>query len=323
MSIQRAFAFLALLVVAPFVRAGDSYHGTVADLPDREFAVLAAQWGTGRRFADVTEKARALSTDTGLDVAVERKHFGDPFPHYLKSLVVVYLWHGEIRSATAPEHGRLRIPAPEADAARARRDWIAGRLRAAREAAGRRFDAAVASGSPDAIRDAVQENRRAARAFSRRYGTNLGDDGAGLALRIAKFEERTRSVVKGMREIEVAVASSSDWRDLEVDVASGDVLAIAAEGEWRLGKYAGSCDATGLSGDRYRNHSTVPELRHGCLLVRAGSNRFVAGSSRGAIRIEEDGVRIEAKCNDESYRDNTGAITLRVLVVPAIGTGDA
>lgn len=316
MSVCRLLPFVALLLFAPLVRAGDAHHGSAADLPDQEFAILAAQWGTGSRFADVTPKARALATSEGLDVQVERSHFGDPFPHYRKSLVVFYLWRGKLCSATAPEHGRLRIPPEEADAGRARRAWIADCLEGKQAAALRRLDKAVSSGSSDKIRKAVQKNHRAARAFARRYVVDLGDDGAALALRIVRWKQQARRQAKGLREAEIAVASSSDWLDLRIDVKAGDIVAIQAEGEWKLGTYAGSCDATGRSGDRYRVHSTVGELRHGCLLVRSGDDLFVAGTPGGAVRVAKDADRIEAKCNDDTYRDNSGAITLRVLVVP-------
>ena len=60
------------------------------------------------------------------------------------------------------------------------------------------------------------------------------------------------------------VASSSDWRDLDIHAAVGDLVAIEAEGEWKLGTYAGVCGVTGLSGDRYRAQeflSAITRLR--------------------------------------------------------------
>lgn len=95
------------------------------------------------------------------------------------------------------------------------------------------------------------------------------------------------------------------------------VAAAPATGERKLGTHAGSCGPAGLSGERYRAHSTVEELRHGCLLVRAGTSLFVAGDPGGAVRILDGPVRVEAKCNDETYRDNKGSLSLRVLVLPA------
>ncbi len=322
MVLLRALSVAVLLLLSPAVWAGDAYHGTVAGVPDGEFAILAAQWGTGSRFTDVTEKARGLATDRGLDVQVERSHFGDPYPYHRKSLVVFYQWAGELRSATAPEHGRLRIPPEDADAAQARLAWVEGRLEAARSAARGRLEEAVASGAPAAIRKALRGNLRAARRFARRYEDTPGAEEAGLALRMAAWAEVARRRVTGMRSTTVMVSSSSDWRDLGIEAEAGDLVAIETEGEWKLGRYAGLCDATGRSGERYRVHSTVGELRHGCLLVRAGSNLFVAGTPHGAVRLDEDATRIEAKCNDETYRDNTGAITLRVFVLPASGRED-
>ena len=82
------------------------------------------------------------------------------------------------------------------------------------------------------------------------------------------------------------------------------------------GEEAGACDATGLSGDRYASLSTVEEVRHGCLLVRVGSDLFAAGRKCGSVRVGRDRLRVEAKCNDTNYRDNSGELTIRVLVVP-------
>ena len=317
MPIPRVLVLVAFVVLAPLGRADDVNHGSLAEVPDREFAVLAAQWGTGHRFADVTETARALATATGLDVAVERSHFGDPYPHFRKSLVVFYLWRGELYSATAPEHGRLRIPIPKVKAASARVEWIAGQFQSARAAAGWRLDQAVDACSIEAICAAVHKNLRLARRFAHRYGADLSGDTTGLAARIASWVKSTCRAAKGRRVWTVEVAASSDWRDLEAEAGPGDLVVFEAGGTWSLGRYAGSCKAPGLSGDRYRAHSTVGELPHGCLLVRYGTNLFAVGKSTAAWRVSTSASRLEAKCNDETYRDNTGSLRLRVLVLPA------
>jgi len=315
MPTPRTVAAVAVLFLASLVRAGDVAHVRVEDVPERGFTVVAARWGTGSRFADVTERARALVTDGGLDVAVERAHFGDPFPHFRKSLVVVYAWRGEIRTATAPEHGRLRIPpSPAAEVARTDAER---RLRTAQVVADERVAAAVASRSPDAVRRAVRRNRRAARELLRRGPADLRSSDPDAAAAARRWAERTRRIARAVRVTTMDVASSSDWRNLGVETAPGDTVVFEAAGAWRLGRWAGTCDAAGLSGDRYRAHSTVEELPHGCLLVRVGTDLFGAAESRGSVRVDEGGRRVEAKCNDETYRDNTGHLTLRVVVLPA------
>ena len=70
------------------------------------------------------------------------------------------------------------------------------------------------------------------------------------------------------------------------------------------------------AGNRYAGHSTIEELPHGGLLVRVGSDLFAAGKSSGTTRATGSDVRIEARCNDATYRDNSGSIAIHVLVVP-------
>lgn len=344
-----------LIAIIPFITctawAGDVSHGSLPALKHGEFRVLGAQWGTGHRWADVTEKACELATEAGLDVAASRTHFGDPYPHFKKALVVFYLWRGELRSATAHENGRLRIPVRDEKAAaiavvraaEARVSRIAQAFEAGRQAASELLDKSVSSGSIDAIRKAVRKGRKLAKALSRRltpqfeeldsffarHPTFAADPGlvemkklaAQVKIDFVEWEGHSRTALEGMREVTTKVSATYDWWNLGIEAEAGSLIAFEAKGSWKLGGYAGSCDATGLSGDRYAGVSTVSEFPHGCLLVRVGSNLFAAGKLAGATRATESGVRVEATCNDNNYRDNSGAITIRVLVVPWLDDG--
>jgi hypothetical protein len=255
---------ITIVIIASAASAGDASHGSFTSLPDREFQVLGAQWGTGHRWADVTDQACELATDAGLDVAASRTHFGDPYPHFKKSLVVFYLWRGELRSATTHENGRLRIPVrdePGAAAlvrksAMARVARLASAIQAGQAKAGELLGSAVRAGSIDGIRKAVRKRRKLTKDLGQRLGPEFeeldeffhrhrslaGHPGvkeiraAAAALRagLERWEKFSRHALENMREATVNVSSCSDWRNLDVVAVKGDLVVFEAKGSWKL-----------------------------------------------------------------------------------------
>jgi len=63
----------------------------------------------------------------------------------------------------------------------------------------------------------------------------------------------SQTACQGMRMVTTKVSSRTDWWNLGLEAWRGDLVAFEAEGKWKLGGYAGSCDATGLTdtADRY------------------------------------------------------------------------
>ena len=74
------------------------------------FEVLDARWGTDTRWADVTDKARSLATPAGLAAWVDDRTWGDPAPRRKKTLVLVYLDHGAVRTSITYEDRAVTVP---------------------------------------------------------------------------------------------------------------------------------------------------------------------------------------------------------------------
>ena len=74
------------------------------------FRVLAARWGMGTRWNDVASRVDGYVRDDGVDVLVNHRSFGDPAPHWKKTLFVVYVQEGELKVKVVAEDRRLRLP---------------------------------------------------------------------------------------------------------------------------------------------------------------------------------------------------------------------
>jgi hypothetical protein len=72
--------------------------------------VLAAQWGMGTRWRDVTERVEGYFGKAGIDVLVNHRSFGDPAPRWKKTLFVAYEKAGELKVKVVAEDRRLRLP---------------------------------------------------------------------------------------------------------------------------------------------------------------------------------------------------------------------
>ena len=80
------------------------------DRPPPRFRIVTAMWGTGHRWANVTDKAREVATHVGLETTAKRHIWGDPYPHFIKSLVVTYELDGKTHSAAFREDRSVVLP---------------------------------------------------------------------------------------------------------------------------------------------------------------------------------------------------------------------
>ena len=98
--IERATAALdAVRVVHPSV-----------DSPPGGVRVIAARWGMGTRWIDVTERVRDYLGEPERSVVVNHRSLGDPAPRWKKTLFVAYEQNGEHEVAVIAEDRRLRLP---------------------------------------------------------------------------------------------------------------------------------------------------------------------------------------------------------------------
>ncbi len=74
------------------------------------FRVLAARWGMGTRWTDVTDRVNGYVGVSGVDVRVNHRSFGDPAPHWKKTLFLTYEQAGELKVKVVAEDRRLRLP---------------------------------------------------------------------------------------------------------------------------------------------------------------------------------------------------------------------
>jgi hypothetical protein len=127
--------------------------------------------------------------------------------------------------------------------------------------------------------------------------------------------ERVSKAASGVRDERVLIkAASGDWDATGVTTALGDLLAFEASGQWTIGNWVGSCGPGGMTG--HQNYSLQPDHPLGCLLVRAGETAVAAGNQSGIFPISGSGGAVAMRCNDKNCADNSGSLSVRVVLVP-------
>ena len=97
----RSFLVITLLSAAPF-------SGVLR--AQSQLEIVAAYWGNGNNFADVTPRVRSLVQGNGLDVPVSVRSMGvDPLPGAGKILRVYYLQNGQFNQGEWRENMTARI----------------------------------------------------------------------------------------------------------------------------------------------------------------------------------------------------------------------
>jgi hypothetical protein len=101
----------------------------------------------------------------------------------------------------------------------------------------------------------------------------------------------------------------------DILVAAGDYIWVMAQGEIRLGMFAGFADPGGRSSAFLAGYSTVPELPHGALLCRVtGETWQICGAER-EFQAAVSG-QLEFTVNDDDRANNSGAFDVRIFVSP-------
>ncbi len=95
-----------ILVVETRVRA----ESDAPSLPPHGFSVIAARWGAGSQWADVTTQIRDRITDSVLKVVPQYANLPDPKFGTNKSLVVVYSVNGGVQVALIGHDELLVLP---------------------------------------------------------------------------------------------------------------------------------------------------------------------------------------------------------------------
>lgn len=104
------------------------------------------------------------------------------------------------------------------------------------------------------------------------------------------------------------IDSCKEWQPTGIRLSRGQMISVAAIGEWRLGGWAGSCGAAGMAG--HEGYSFATEYPHGCLLVK---------DNGPYIRIPElsyarsDGGELQFRINDKDLGNNSGVLGVVVV----------
>ncbi len=201
-----------------------------------------------------------------------------------------------------------------------------------------RFVASLKTPEPQSLISALERVRSDSKANIGRIGTMMDDltgfldqNGAyetklGFAETRAWMEktrkdgaasvEKLERAVGGIKDLKVKVDSRSDWKEIGATARKGDLIGISASGEWTLGTFVGKCGPGGFAGDELDRLSIDGQYTHGSLLLRAGKAVIVAGVVSGLVRIENEGGELTVRVNDKNLTDNSGFLSLRVVVVP-------
>jgi len=129
-----------------------------------------------------------------------------------------------------------------------------------------------------------------------------------------------RQAVRAERRRRVTVSAQSDWVDSDVEVGSGDLVYVRAQGSWAM------TIAAVVSVDGGEDEAPLVEcvplvgaLPLGAVLWRVAdgerTHALLPDGTSDAVRVEAAGA-IRFRINEQRLDDNAGAMTVEVMVVP-------
>lgn len=122
-----------------------------------------------------------------------------------------------------------------------------------------------------------------------------------------------RAISKTVKLVKEDISASAEWQRIKgIQLAKGDTIHTQCDGDWNLGAVAGVYGAEG--GDGYLSDRVIGLCPFGSLMVRAGDEILVFGD--GSNEVSKGGGRLEARCNDSDYGNNSGSIRVSVLIIP-------
>ncbi len=124
-----------------------------------------------------------------------------------------------------------------------------------------------------------------------------------------------RHALDGARRVTVEVSAKGEWQPLGLSVADGDAISFGATGTWTLGPLAGRSGPEGRNDPNYTRAAVESAYNFGGLMLRAGDTTFAVARSAGTTRSRWTGPLV-GRCNDKDYTNNSGAMSVTVVVVP-------
>jgi hypothetical protein len=149
------------------------------------------------------------------------------------------------------------------------------------------------------------------------------EDTSGIApAELTDFERRLAALRRALdpgRRARVLVSAQGDWQRSDIDVHANDLVYLDAAGGWTM-RAPSAPDDDGETPPPVEAVPLIGGLPLGAVLWRVGggdvTHALVSGGASDAVRVAADGP-LEFRINEQHVVDNTGTVTIRVLVLPS------
>jgi ketosteroid isomerase-like protein len=147
------------------------------------------------------------------------------------------------------------------------------------------------------------------------------DDAAWLpAGAMTQFEQRLAAFKQALgRTRPVTVNANEDWHQGDVEVAAGDLVYLAAQGQWHLGGTVAAEDGEPPELAPLVNTAPLGALLwrvRGSGAVHAAAPANLAETASSRPLVADVAGPLEFRVNEQFLQDNSGAVTAEVLVLP-------